>query len=76
MAEREYDARLVLEGGYDLGHGIRLSGKIYDDTLTTGSHPFPDGTVVSTSPVQIMIGRVWVTKSGTRYRIEFEEDPK
>lgn len=70
---QEYDARLVLQGGYVLGQGLRLSGKIYDDKLTSGKHPFPDGTVVSTSPVQMIDGRIFHTRSGTRYLIEFED---
>jgi len=69
-----YDARLRLESAYDLGHGMRISGKIFDDNLKTGNHPFPNGTVVSTSPVQLMEGRIWTTKSGTKYRIEFEDE--
>jgi hypothetical protein len=70
----QYDARLLLVGAYDLGHGMRLSGKIFDDTLTTGSHPFPNGTEVSTSPVKLMDGRIWTTRSGTKYRIEFADE--
>lgn len=71
---QSYDARLRVRESYDLGHGMRISGQIFDDTLTTGSHPFPDGTVVSSSPLQFMEGRIWTTKSGTRYRVEFEDE--
>lgn len=70
----QYDARLRVTGSYDLGHGMCISGKIFDDNLTTGNHPFPNGTVVSTSPLQFMEGRIWTTKSGTRYRVEFADE--
>lgn len=70
-----YDARLVLNKASDLFKtGLRLSGKVYDDTLMGGSHPFPDGTEVSTSPLEYIWNRIFVTRSGTRYRIEFADE--
>lgn len=31
--------------------GLSLQGRIFDDTHTHGNHPFPDGSLVCTTPV-------------------------
>lgn len=68
----QFDALLMLRHGHDTGHGIRLVGDIYGDKLTSGQHPFADGTLVNTSPLVSIDGQVFITTSGTRYRIIFE----
>lgn len=68
---KDYDAILEVPLGitaYTVGE--RIDGYIFSDTLTSGNHPFPDGTLVSTSPyVEVRSGGILVTKSGTRYKL-------
>lgn len=68
-----YDAVLLcgrLEGDFIRD---RINGRIFSDTLTTGNHPFPDGTVVRTSPAVSYIDGILLTQSGTRYRVEIDQ---
>ncbi len=66
----EPQADLLILSMADIEHGNRVRGQIYNDTLTTGMHPFRDGEVVNTSPVVSINSnnRTITTKSGTTYR--------
>lgn len=44
-----------------------LYGDIYEDTLTIGKHPFPNGKSVQTTEVSGIKNNIATTKSGSRY---------
>ena len=71
---QEYDARIRLATRCNIDLGMRLIGEVFNDTLTTGCHPFPDGTAVVTTVVTRMDGRTCTTLSGTKYRVEFADE--
>lgn len=69
---QKYDAVLRcgrLEGDFI---GDRVNGRIFGDTLTTGNHPFPDGSVIRTSAAVSYENGILLTKSGTRYKVEID----
>ena len=69
---KEYDAEIYITRRK---HGTdRYAGKVYNDTLTTGHHPFEDGEVVTISEIQSIVGTIVTTRSGTRYKL-LAEDP-
>ena len=68
-----YDAVLLcgrLEGDFI---NDRINGRIFSDTLTTGDHPFPDGSVIRTSAAVSYENGILLTQSGTRYRVEIDQ---
>lgn len=69
---QKYDAVLLcgrLEGDFI---GDRVNGRIFGDTLTTGNHPFPDGSVIRTATVVSYEDGILLTQSGTRYKVEID----
>lgn len=75
---KEYDAEIYITHAHSpslaWGDGIRYVGKVYNDTLTSGFHPFEDGEVVTISETQSIVGTIMTTLSGTRYKL-LAEDP-
>lgn len=49
--------------------GGRLLGAIRNDQATHGKHPFPDGALVTTSPVEKIEGDLAWTTTGTVYKL-------
>ena len=70
---KEYDAEIYITHRTD-GWPDRYAGKVFNDTLTTGHHPFEDGEVVTISTIQSIVGTIVTTRSGTRYKL-LAEDP-
>lgn len=71
---KTYDAILRVPKFMAPEVGRRALGQIFEDSLDTGNHPFPDGLDVLTSRVE-EIGEdgVMRTLSGTRYKLELVE---
>lgn len=67
---KTYDAILRVPKFVAPEVGRRALGQIFEDTLTTGNHPFPDGLDVLTSRVEGIEGDIMRTLSGTRYKLE------
>lgn len=69
---QNYDAVLLcgrLEGDFI---GDRVNGRIFGDTLNTGNHPFPDGSVIRTAAAVSYEDGILLTQSGTRYKVEID----
>jgi hypothetical protein len=71
---KEYDAEIYITHTIYSGPRMRYIGKVYNDTLTSGYHPFQDGKVVTISETQSIVGIIMTTLSGTRYKL-LAEDP-
>lgn len=53
----------------EVGQG--MVGRIYNDTQTHGYHPFKDGVIVRTTPVNKLVDNIATTRN-TVYQIEVE----
>lgn len=51
--------------------GLSLRGEIYADRAVR----FLDGTIVRTSPVELIFNGIATTRSGTRYKLELSNEP-
>ncbi len=71
---KEYDVEIYITGSTMYAGVLRYVGKIYNDTLTTGYHPFEDGEVATISEARSIVGTILTTQSGTRYKL-LAEDP-
>jgi hypothetical protein len=72
---KEYDAEIYITHSHSpWGDRVRYVGKVYNDTLTTGYHPFKDGEVATISEARSIVGTIMTTLSGTRYKL-LAEDP-
>ena len=72
IADVEHDAEVVLMHSVKIGH--RQNGWIFNDKLTRGNHPFPNGQWIETSVVDQDFTnsngeRFLLTRTGTIYKV-------